>query len=117
MVVLDVAHNADGIQQLMEQIEITDHDQLHIVVGFVKDKEVETMLSLFPKLAEYYFTQASIPRALNATTLKEIAVQFGLEGDVYPDVNIALQKARAKSGKEDLIVVCGSVFLVGEVNI
>jgi dihydrofolate synthase/folylpolyglutamate synthase len=117
LIVLDVAHNEDGIKMLMEQVEVTDHDHLHIILGIVKDKEPERILRLFPKLADYYFTQAAIPRALNTDILKEKAGQFGLEGDVYKDVNAAIKAAMAKALKEDMILVCGSVFLVGEVEL
>jgi dihydrofolate synthase/folylpolyglutamate synthase len=117
IIVLDVAHNEDGVKMLMEQIEVTDHDHLHIVLGIVKDKEPENILPLFPKLAEYYFTHANIPRALNAGILKEKANGFGLKGNIYVDVNAAIKAAVAKATKNDLILVCGSIFLVGEVNI
>ena len=117
LVVLDVAHNEDGIKILMEQVEVTDHEHLHIVFGIVKDKELEKLLPLFPKLANYYFTQANIPRALDATLLKQAAEQFQLKGEVYPDVNIAINAALNKASANDLILVCGSVFLVGEVDV
>jgi dihydrofolate synthase/folylpolyglutamate synthase len=117
LVVLDVAHNEGGIKMLMEQVEVTDHDHLHIILGIVKDKEPERILKLFPKLADYYFTQAAIPRALNAEILKEKSGHFGLEGEVYKDVNTAIREALAKASKEDMILVCGSVFLVGEVEL
>jgi len=116
VIALDVAHNADGIQQLTEQIELTDHNNLHIILGMVKDKEIEKVLSLLPHSAAYYFTQAHIPRAIEAGLLQEKARQFDLRGNIYPDVNAALSGAKDKAGKNDLIVVCGSVFLVGEVN-
>ncbi len=116
-VVLDVAHNEDGINQLLEQIEVTDHHRLHLITGFVKDKEVDHILSMFPKNAEYYFTQANIPRALEATALLQKAERQGLKGREYPDVNSALKEAIASAGRNDLVVVCGSVFLVGEVQI
>ncbi len=116
-VVLDVAHNQDGINQLLEQIEVTDHHRLHLITGFVKDKEVDRILSMFPKNAEYYFTQANIPRAMESATLLQKAQGHGLNGRKYPDVNTALKDAIAVAGKDDLIIVCGSVFLVGEVQI
>jgi dihydrofolate synthase/folylpolyglutamate synthase len=115
LVVLDVAHNEDGIKMLMEQVEVTDHDHLHIVLGVVKDKELEKILALFPRLADYYFTHADIPRALDAPVLKEKATTLGLKGEIYPDVNRAIKAALAKMSKQDMILVCGSVFLVGEV--
>jgi len=116
LVVLDVAHNADGIKLLMEQVEVTDHDHLHIVLGVVKDKELEKILMLFPRLADYYFTRADIPRALDAVVLKEKANAMQLKGEIYPDVNMAIKAALSKATTRDMILVCGSVFLVGEVN-
>jgi len=116
-VVLDVAHNEDGIKNLTEQIEITDHEELHIVIGMVKDKDVAKILSLLPKHARYYFTKAQIPRALPEDELAESAAAVGLQGNHYPEVNIALRSALSFAAKKDLIVVCGSVFVVGEIEI
>jgi dihydrofolate synthase / folylpolyglutamate synthase len=115
-IALDVAHNTDGIQQLIEQIELTDHNDLHIILGMVKDKEIDKVLSLLPHQAIYYFTQAHTPRAIDAAILKEKAEGYNLKGQVYSDVNDALSVAKDKAHKNDLVIVCGSVFLVGEVN-
>ncbi len=116
-IVLDVAHNEDGIKQLIEQVEVTDHHELHIILGVVKDKAVENMLYMLPKTAHYYFTQANIPRALDADSLRQIAESYDLKGKVYNDVNEALVVAKLKAHEKDLIIVCGSFFLVGEVQI
>ena len=115
-VVLDVAHNIDGIKQLLQQIEITAHKELHIILGMVKDKEVGNILSLLPGTANYYFTKAQIPRALAEDELAKTAKQTGIHGKTFPEVNKALQTALEKADKDDLIIVCGSIFLVGEVN-
>ena len=115
LIILDVAHNEDGIKMLMEHAEVTDHDHLHIVLGVVKDKELEKILALFPRLADYYFTSADIPRALDARILQEKAAALGLNGGIYEDVNNAIKAAVLKASKQDMILVCGSVFLVGEV--
>ncbi|MBS1564047.1 MAG: bifunctional folylpolyglutamate synthase/dihydrofolate synthase [Bacteroidetes bacterium] len=115
-VVLDVAHNEDGIRQLVEQIEITDHTNLHIIIGMVKDKEIDHALALLPKQATYYFTKARIPRALPEEQLAQKAAGLGLRGQHYPDVNAALKQAMEHAGKNDLVLVCGSVFVIGEVN-
>ncbi len=114
-VVLDVAHNPDGISQLVQQIELTTHHQLHIIIGMVSDKAVEKVLSLLPKDAAYYFTRAQIPRAMPEHELADRAASLFLKGDAWPDVNTALKTAINRAGKEDLIIVCGSVFLVGEI--
>jgi dihydrofolate synthase / folylpolyglutamate synthase len=113
--ILDVGHNEAGIKQILEQVEVTDHHELHIILGMVKDKEIDKVLKLLPSSAHYYFTQAGIPRAIDAAVLKELAAGFHLKGKTYPDVNTALAEARAKAKPDDLVLVCGSIFLVGEV--
>jgi len=116
LLVLDVAHNEDGIIQLLEQIRLTPHEELHIVLGMVKDKDVEKVLALLPKKATYYFTQAGIQRAMEAYDLFKLAEKYGLKGNTYSSVNTAIYAAAMKAGNKDLIVVCGSIFLVGEVS-
>ncbi len=116
LVVLDVAHNADGIQQVVRQTEITKHHRLRIIFGMVKDKDPQLVLQLLPKDAIYYFTQANIPRALSEKELTDTAAAFNLRGQSYENVNEALKSALATSSGDDLIVICGSVFIVGEVD-
>ena len=115
-VILDVAHNEDGIKQLTAQLELTTYNQLHIVIGMVKDKAIENVLKLLPRYANYYFTKAQIPRALPENELAEKAAATGLKGKTYADVNMALKDILTHAHKDDLILVCGSVFLVAEVN-
>jgi dihydrofolate synthase/folylpolyglutamate synthase len=114
-VVLDVAHNEDGMRQLVRQIELTDHEELHIVLGMVKDKAIDGVLAILPPAATYYFTRAQIPRALPEDQLAALAKTLGLEGKTYPTVGEALKAAKAHARTRDLVVVCGSVFVVGEV--
>ena len=116
LLVVDVAHNEDGIKQLLQQIELTEHHQLHFVFGIVKDKDPSRVLQLLPKHANYYFTKAQIPRALPEDELKKEAARYGLIGEVYSTVNTAVYAASLKAGKKDMIVVCGSIFLVGELS-
>lgn len=114
-VVLDVAHNEDGVRQLLRQIELTDHEELHLVLGMVSDKDITKVLSLLPIEAHYYFTRAQIPRALPEEELAIQAGAAGLKGTPYPTVADALSAARNHAKPKDLVVVCGSVFVVGEV--
>jgi len=116
LLVLDVAHNEDGIIQLLEQIQLTPHLELHIVLGMVKDKDVEKVLAILPKKATYYFTQAGIQRAMEAYDLSKLAEKYGLKGNTYSSVNTAIYAASMKANNKDMIVVCGSIFLVGEVS-
>jgi len=116
LVVLDVAHNADGIEQVTKQINTTKHHCLHIIFGMVKDKDPQPVLALLPKNATYYFTKAHIPRALPEDKLMQKAAAYQLYGNTYASVNEALKDALTRSLHDDLIIVCGSVFVVGEVD-
>jgi dihydrofolate synthase / folylpolyglutamate synthase len=114
-IVLDVAHNEDGIRQLLRQIELTDHEELHIVLGMVNDKDISRVLALLPAQARYYFTRAQIPRALSENELAARAGAAGLKGQSYPTVAEALAAAKNHARPKDLILVCGSIFVVAEV--
>ncbi len=116
-IVADVGHNEEGVKALARQIENTTYDELHIVVGLVRDKAIENILRHLPKLATYYFTRAQIPRALPETELAMHAEKMGLNGNHYPNVKQALGAAVLNAGRNDLILICGSVFLAGEVNL
>ena len=116
LIVLDVAHNEDGIRQIAEQLELMSYHNLHIVMGMVKDKEIDKVMQFLPKEASYYFTKAQTPRAMPEDQLTAIAAGYGLKGTHFTNVNLALQNAVSHSQKDDLIVVCGSVFVVGEVE-
>lgn len=115
-VILDVGHNADGVKQIVAQLQSTTYRHLHIVIGMVKDKDVSSVMRLLPAGASYYFTRAANPRAMPEDQLAEIAGQYGLSGDNYPTVKAALATAVERAGEEDIVLVCGSVFVVAEVE-
>lgn len=115
LIIADTAHNEGGIRYIAEQLMSMKYKTLRIVFGMVKDKDISTVLSLMPKNAEYYFTNASTQRSLPATELLEMASGYGLKGDAYPSVKEAFEAAKAASGAEDMIYVGGSNFVVAEV--
>jgi dihydrofolate synthase/folylpolyglutamate synthase len=115
-VILDVAHNEHGVHALLEQLASLHYQQLHIVTGMVKDKDIQAVLQLLPKNAFYYFTQSHIPRALPVHELAAEAAVLGLNGHAFEDVNIALKDAIKNANHNDLILVIGSIFLVAEVD-
>jgi dihydrofolate synthase/folylpolyglutamate synthase len=115
LIVLEVAHNADGINQMRAHLNQLSFNKLHIVFGMVNDKDRE-VLKLLPMDATYYFTKAHIPRALPVAELKQAANRFHLLGEQFDDVNEALQNAKTKALQNDIIMVCGSIFLVAEVD-
>ncbi len=113
-VICDTGHNVAGIQFVTEQLRQTPHENLHFVLGMVNDKDVTGVLKLMPKDAIYYFTKASIPRALHENELALLAEQFGLKGNTYPTVLEALATAKNKCRPNDLVFVGGSTFVVAE---
>ncbi len=115
LIVADTGHNIDGIKEVVRQINSIKYDQLHIVLGMVADKDISSILNLLPKEAIYYFSQANIPRALDAIVLKDNAVSFGLQGNVYASIKQAFIHAKKKAGPADLIFIGGSTFTVAEI--
>lgn len=115
LIIADTAHNEGGIRYIAEQLQSMKYKTLRIVFGMVKDKDISTVLSLMPKNAEYYFTNASTQRSLPAAELQELASRYGLKGDAYHSVKEAFEAAKAASVAEDMIYVGGSNFVVAEV--
>lgn len=112
--ICDTGHNVGGINYIVEQLKQQTYNKLHIVIGMVNDKDVSGVLHLLPKEADYYFTKASIPRALPKEQLAALAAQQGLHGHCYTDVPSAVQAAQEKSLPEDFIFVGGSSFIVAD---
>jgi dihydrofolate synthase/folylpolyglutamate synthase len=113
-IICDIAHNSHGIQNVVEQLEGESYKRLHIVFGMANDKDVESVLKLMPVDAEYYFTKASVERALSEIELKEKATFRGLNGGCYPTVYEALIAAKENADKDDLIYIGGSSFIVAD---
>ena len=114
-IICDTGHNIDGIKLIVEQIEKTQYDNLHIIFGVVNDKSIESILKLLPKKAQYYFCQAQIPRAMNVNLLYTKAQKHKLIGDCFKSVKDAFKNAKSVAKKNDLIFVGGSTFIVAEI--
>lgn len=113
--IVDTGHNIDGIRQVVYQLENTRYKNLHIVYGAVNDKEIDKILQILPVTAKYYFTMASIPRALDVQVLAAKAAFYGLQGGIHKTVPEALSAARKSAHKGDLVLVTGSTYVVAEV--
>jgi len=113
-IIADSAHNSDGLKQLFNQVDLIEFEQLHIVTGAVNDKDLSKSLNYFPKNAHFYFCKPDIPRGLEASALQEMAAAYGLQGESYESVASALARAIENAGKNDLILICGSIFVVAE---
>ena len=114
-VICDTGHNKEGLQYVFKQLEQEVFEKLHIVFGVVNDKDLSTILPLFPKEAIYYFCKPNIPRGLDPEILQQRCLKFNLLGEVYESVKEAYKTALKEASKNDLIFIGGSTFVVAEV--
>ena len=114
LTICDTGHNKEGLEYLVRQIDRIPKKKLHMIIGFVNDKDLTAVLPLFPENAAYYFTKASVERALNENILKEMAGAYGLHGSSFPDVRSAIAAARNSASTDDMIFIGGSTFVVAE---
>ena len=115
LIICDTAHNKEGLSIVLKDISLIKYSKLHFVIGFVEDKELDSIIELFPKDAIYYFCKPDIKRGLSAITLKSIFKSHSRIGKSYKSVNDALVSAKENSKEGDLIYVGGSTFVVSEV--
>ena len=115
LTICDTGHNKEGLDTVIRQLLKIPSTGLHIVIGFVSDKDINSILPMFPENARYYFTRAKVQRALDEKELKAKAEEYGLKGESYDDVKTALAEARANALISDLVFVGGSTFVVAEI--
>ncbi|MEJ5994243.1 folylpolyglutamate synthase/dihydrofolate synthase family protein [Pedobacter sp. Du54] len=115
LVICDTGHNKAGITEVLKNITATPHYKLHMVIGMVKDKDINGVLTLLPKNAAYYFCSPKLERALPATELAKLAQKQGLKGKIFVSVTEALAIAKKSSSPNDLIFIGGSTFVVAEI--
>ena len=113
--ICDTAHNKEGLSYTMDQLRETNYENLHLVLGVVSDKDLESILPLFPKNATYYFCKPSLERGLDSKLLQEKALVYGLEGTRFDSVSQAYKSAQEAATKNDCIYIGGSTFVVAEV--
>jgi dihydrofolate synthase / folylpolyglutamate synthase len=111
----DSAHNEAGLRALWSKVKTMHYKRVFVVCGFANDKDLNGILPLFPTDAHYCFAKANVPRGLDADALQKQAAKFQLIGKAYSSVNRALSAARKQAQSDDLVVVTGSIFVLGEV--
>lgn len=114
LVICDTGHNLEGIRRVLDQLEKIQKNRIHFVLGFSSEKDVDQMIQLFPTRAMYYFTKATVPRALDENELREKALAHGLHGESFGDVASALKSARENASGSDVIYIGGSTFIVAD---
>lgn len=114
LTVCDTGHNTGGFEYIAQQIARQAAKQKRLVIGMVGDKDVRGSLSMLPKDAIYYFTQASVKRAMPSEEIEKIGQQLGLQGKAYPSVKLAYETALSEADKDDFIYIGGSTFIVAD---
>ena len=113
-VVVDIAHNAQGLLEVTRQIKNCEFRNLHFVLGVVSDKDIDAMLKILPLDAKYYFTQPSIPRAMQVERLATAGKTAGFFGEAYCSVKEAIIAALNTAEPSDMIYIGGSAFVVAD---
>ncbi len=116
LTICDTVHNEAGVRYLVEQIRNLQFENLYLIWGVVEGKDLQGVFKQLPKNAFYYFCEAKIPRAMNGGKLRDYAIEMGFSGEFIPDVNRAIEKARANANSEDLIIIGGSNFIIAEIE-
>ncbi len=115
LIVADTAHNPHGLAEVSKQINEQAYNQLHLVLGFVNDKDVLSILNFFPKKATYYFCQPDVPRKYDIDDLYKIIPEDITDKHFFDTVEKALISAKSNAKSNDMIYVGGSTFIVAEV--
>jgi dihydrofolate synthase/folylpolyglutamate synthase len=114
LIIADTGHNYSGISEVTNQIKTIPYRNLRFIFGTVNDKNIDEILKLLPVEGIYYFTKASIPRALDEQILLDKAEKNGLKGKAYKNTRVAFETAKYQADINDLIFIGGSTFIVSE---
>jgi len=116
LIIADISHNEPGLKAFFDQVENELIGVLHVVFGVVKDKDLSGILPILPQHAHFYWTSSGVPRSLPAQELKAAAEGHEMYGPAFKNVNLAIREALKFAAKEDTIVICGSTFVVAEID-
>jgi dihydrofolate synthase/folylpolyglutamate synthase len=114
LTICDIAHNKEGLSEITRQLQNTPFRKLHMLIGFVDDKDIESILEILPKNADYYFSRSTIPRSADPNEVADKAMQFDMHGKTYQSVEHAYHEILQNSEPEDLIYIGGSTFVVAD---
>lgn len=116
LIICDTGHNKEAFDYIIPQIEATPYQQLFMVLGFVNDKKLDELIPKLPKGAHFVFCEAKVPRAMKLDQIKTLTEPFALNAEYVLDVNEAIQLAKSKANKDDMIYIGGSTFVVAEIE-
>ena len=115
LIICDIAHNIDAISIVINDLKLINSNKIHFVLGFVNDKNLDSIVDLFPESSNYYFARPNIERGLDELELQELFNNNNRIGKSYPSVAQAFKSAIKQSNLDDIIYVGGSTFVVSEV--
>ena len=115
LIICDIAHNIDALSIVINDLKLINSNKIHFVLGFVNDKNLDSIVDLFPESSNYYFARPNIERGLDELELQELFNNNNRIGKSYPSVAQAFKSAIKQSNLDDVIYVGGSTFVVSEV--
>ena len=116
LTICDTGHNKEAFQYIIDQLERLEFENLWMVLGFVREKNIEELLGMLPRAAHFIFTEANIPRALSLTDLQLKVERMGIKAKYVSDVNDAITLAKQNASDSDVIYIGGSTFVVAEID-
>lgn len=114
MIICDTAHNEAALREVISQIKSLDYLNLHLIIGFTNDKNLNKIAKLFPEDSKYYFVQPNIERAIKSKEVRDIFKSHNRFGDYFESIKETISYVKGISNKNDLIFIGGSTFVVAE---
>ena len=114
MIICDTAHNEAALREVISQIKSLDYLNLHLIIGFTNDKNLNKIAKLFPEDSKYYFVQPNIERARKSKEVRDIFKSNNRYGDHFESIKETISYVKGISNKNDLIFIGGSTFVVAE---
>ncbi len=115
LIICDVAHNIDALSIVINDIMSIKSNKIHFVLGFVNDKNLGSIVDIFPESSNYYFAKPNIERGLDELELQELFKNNNRIGESYSSIEQAFKSAIKQSDPNDVIYIGGSTFVVSEV--
>jgi len=115
MIVCDTAHNEAALKEVISQLKNFDNSNLHFIIGFSNDKNLENISTIFPSNSKYYFVQSEVGRARNAKEVRDVFKSNNRNGDYFKSIKETINYVREICNKNDIIFIGGSTFVVSEI--
>ena len=115
LIICDTAHNEAALKEVVSQLTGLEYKELHFVIGFSDDKDLQKISKIFPKKAKYYFVRPKVARGRDNQEVKQIFKSNNRVGEVYSSVKEVIGLIKKNCNKNDVIFIGGSTFIVSEI--